>query len=75
MYIYSFSDTMNYNIDVKHEEDPLSCADIKPEPLSCADIKPEPHVSYKFFILCFHYPFIKKKVIDKLKHTEVDVSF
>ena len=33
---------MNSNIDVKHEEDPLSCS----------EIKAEPQVSCKFLILC-----------------------
>ena len=34
---------MNCGIDIKHEQDPLSCS----------EIKAEPQVSCKFFILCF----------------------
>ena len=46
--LFIFSDTvftMNSNIDIKHEEDPLSCS----------EIKAEPQVSCIFFILCFSF--------------------
>ena len=53
MCIDSFSATvftMDSSIGVKHEEDPLSCS----------EIKTEPHVSYKFSFCVFCYAFIKR---------------
>ena len=46
IFVFIFSDTvftMNCDINIKQEEDPLSCS----------DIKSESQVSYKFFNLCF----------------------